>query len=209
MTAGTDNVDKSEWRQRMLAVRAEVQGEERTVADMRIRTRLVDLVDAHRALRHSRPVIALYVAFRGEVDVWPAATSLNHAGFDVALPRTAVATRRLDFYRVQPLQPLRPGPYGILEPDVAPSAQPVQLEELAAIVTPVVAFTHDGFRIGYGGGYYDRLFARLSPDVVRIGAAFAIQRVNTAAFPQAHDVPLHYVVTERGVIDCGTREDRG
>ena len=66
------------------------------------------------------------------------------------------------------------------------------------VLLPLVAFDARGFRLGYGGGYFDRTLAGLVPRPFAIGVAFEVARVNSIR-PQAHDIPLDAVVTEAGV----------
>lgn len=68
------------------------------------------------------------------------------------------------------------------------------------VLVPCVGFTAEGLRLGYGGGYFDRWLA-LNPNVTAIGVAWAMGRIDAAAFgPQAHDRALALIVTEQGVV---------
>ena len=68
------------------------------------------------------------------------------------------------------------------------------------VLAPCVGFTEEGYRLGYGGGYFDRWLA-LHPDVTVIGLAWSVARIDTAAFGvQAHDLPMMAIVTELGVV---------
>jgi len=95
------------------------------------------------------------------------------------------------FRRWSPGEPLELDQAGVPAP--LPLAEAV-LPEL--ILTPLLAFDADGGRLGQGGGYYDRTFAAL-PDAVRIGFAYAGQRVDGLPI-EAHDIRLHGVLTEVG-----------
>ncbi|MBC7699765.1 5-formyltetrahydrofolate cyclo-ligase, partial [Aquabacterium sp.] len=64
------------------------------------------------------------------------------------------------------------------------------------VLVPCVGFTPDGYRLGYGGGYFDRYLAA-NPDITAIGVSWAIGQLNAQALqPEAHDVPLLCVLTE-------------
>lgn len=67
-----------------------------------------------------------------------------------------------------------------------------------ALLVPLVGFDADGFRLGYGGGYYDRTLAVLEPKPLTIGIGFELGRLETI-HPQPHDVPMDAIVTEAGV----------
>ncbi len=96
-----------------------------------------------------------------------------------------------------------PGPFGLSQP-VAESPL-VEVELVDAVIIPGVAFDACGSRLGYGGGYYDRLLPRLGPDCMRIGFAFAEQIL--AEIPaEPHDAVVDLVVTQNGVIRPPARE---
>ncbi len=84
------------------------------------------------------------------------------------------------------------GPGGILEPPATALRRTP-----AVVVLPGRAFDRRGFRLGRGAGHYDRALSELSPDVLRVGFAFALQIVDTLP-AEPHDVPVHVVVSELG-----------
>lgn len=67
------------------------------------------------------------------------------------------------------------------------------------VLLPLVAFDADGYRIGYGGGYFDRTLAAMSPRPLAIGVGFELARVDSTG-PQAHDIRLDVIVTEAGSV---------
>lgn len=144
--------------------------------------------------------VALYAPIGTELDTGRLALALTAAGHGLALPVVTGQNAPLIFRRYHPDDPLDRGPYGILQPGArAPELIP------DVICAPLLGFDRNRYRLGYGGGFYDRTLA-----VVRAGAgsrtaippciglAFAGQE---AAFPvEAHDQRLDAVVTENGVI---------
>lgn len=78
----------------------------------------------------------------------------------------------------------------------APAAGAVVVPEV--VLVPCVGFTRAGFRLGYGGGYFDRTLEALAPHPVAICVAFEIARIPTI-YPQPHDIPMDFVVTEAGI----------
>jgi 5-formyltetrahydrofolate cyclo-ligase len=142
-------------------------------------------------------VVAGYVAKPDELDAEPLLRRLAREGVPLALPRTPVAGLPLTFHAWMPGDPLVPGPFGLREP--APEA-PVVVPAL--LFVPCLAFSPEGFRLGYGGGYYDRTLAELRAGARRaeppaIGLAFAAQE--RAFEPEAYDQKLDYVLTELGL----------
>ena len=143
-------------------------------------------------------VVALYYPIRSELDTAPLAEALAGAGAAIALPRVEEKKQPLTFRRYAPGDPLVEGRYGERVP--APSAPLVRPD---LVVTPLLAFTRTGDRLGYGGGYYDRTLGALREggDVTAIGYAFAAQEVD--ALPVSPlDQRLDWIVTERGAIRC-------
>ena len=144
--------------------------------------------------------IAGYAAIGDEIDPLPLLRVLA-AGHVCALPRVEGA-RALSFRRWRPGDALTAGPYGI----PAPSGE---LPEVAPdiVLTPLLAFDGDGYRLGYGGGYYDAALAamRLARPILAVGLAFAGQQMAHVA-RESWDQPLDLVVTEQGLV-CFT--DKG
>lgn len=91
-------------------------------------------------------------------------------------------------------EPLEPGVFGLMEPVHAQHfTPPVQL-----LIVPGLVFDDEGYRIGYGGGFYDALLERLNPDILTLGAAFQLQRAHRLPVsPQ--DLPVQGIVTEQGL----------
>lgn len=140
-------------------------------------------------------VVALYAAKGTEVDTVPIDAFARARGLRVVYPRIIDGQRRLDFHEVE-IDALVEGKFAIREPRA--DAPAVELATIAAFVIPGLAFDRAGGRIGWGRGYYDATLAAANPQALRIGLAFECQLVETAA-RDAHDVPLHYVVTEAAV----------
>ncbi len=139
-------------------------------------------------------VVAGYVAMRDEIEVLPLLKGLASLGIATALP-CVVEGRTLVFRAWRPGDGLRPAPHDTQEP--APDAP---LVRPTIVFVPLLAFDSEGYRLGYGGGYYDRALAALKAGggSRAIGLAFAFQRVERLP-REAHDHPLEAVVTERGV----------
>jgi 5-formyltetrahydrofolate cyclo-ligase len=159
----------------------------------------------HPAWRESRVVLG-YASFRQEVDTFPLLEEVLARGKELVLPRVVRASRSLHLLRVKDLAAdLRPGYQGILEPDPARCSS-VDPGLIDLVLVPGVVFDRRGFRLGYGGGYYDRLLASL-PRAVRVGLAFSLQVVEELPV-LPHDLPVDVLVTEDGVLEVGRPEDR-
>lgn len=117
------------------------------------------------------------------------------AGLGAALLLPRVAGRHLTFHRWAPGDPLVPGRYGIPEP-LADTSEALP----ALMLVPLVGFDRRGNRLGYGGGFFDRVLADYQPEAT-IGVAYSVQEAPEIPV-EAHDQPLDYVLTEHGLIDC-------
>ncbi len=140
-------------------------------------------------------IVASFWPQGDEADPRALAQALGARGHKIVLPCVAGADQPLVFRLWRAGDALRTNAHGVQEPlGNAPVFAP------AVVLVPLLAFDEEGFRLGYGGGYYDRSLAELRAlgPVVAIGIAYAGQE--TASLPrEAHDQPLDGVVTERGV----------
>jgi 5-formyltetrahydrofolate cyclo-ligase len=142
-------------------------------------------------------VVAGYAPIRSEIDPVQLMQKFAGRGATLALPAISARNAALVFRQWTPGDALVRGMFGISEPSAA------ALEVIPDIVlVPLAAFDRAGHRVGYGGGYYDRTFARLRQlkPVIAIGLAFAVQEI-----PQvpalSHDVRLDFVLTETDMLD--------
>jgi 5-formyltetrahydrofolate cyclo-ligase len=144
--------------------------------------------------------VAGYVATRGELDPAPALAGLAARGARVALPRVGGASPRLRFHRVDAGTAMRPGRFGILEPDER--ADEVAVADLDVVIAPGLAFDSRGRRVGYGGGYYDEALAAARAGKgtpVTVGFAFDFQVVDRCPAGEG-DVAVDLVVTDARVV---------
>lgn len=140
--------------------------------------------------------IAGYWPIASEMDVQPLLRGLAARGHPIALPVVAGRGRPLIFRAWREGDEMADGAFGIREP--LPAAAEI---EPGVLLVPLLAFDRAGFRLGYGGGFYDRSLAGLREKaaVLAVGIAWAGQE--TAAVPRdSRDQPLDRIVTEREVI---------
>ncbi|MFC5302115.1 5-formyltetrahydrofolate cyclo-ligase [Azospira restricta] len=128
---------------------------------------------------------------QNEPDLLPLAAALRARGGRVALPVVVRPGEPLAFREWWPEQPLLPDRYDIPTPTDGDFLTP------EVLLLPVNAVDAGHYRLGYGGGFFDRTLAALSPRPLAIGVGFDFQRVDSIR-PQAHDLPLDAMVTESG-----------
>ncbi|MFT4174655.1 MAG: 5-formyltetrahydrofolate cyclo-ligase [Rhodocyclaceae bacterium] len=186
----TDTLDRRPLRERLIA--------EREALDPVARRRLTAAIASHvdRLLWTLQPsTLGFCWPFRGEPDLrelltrWAAGTSNRQ----LALPVVTAADQPLLFRHWAPGAPLVPDRYGIPHPASGASVRP------DVLLVPVNGFDSRGYRIGYGGGYFDRTLAALQPAPVTVGVGFELARLAKVA-EAAHDRPLDWVVTEAGCV---------
>lgn len=139
--------------------------------------------------------VMVYMPFRGELDTVPLIRWLLEQGGEVALPLTDKHSRTLTPALVTSRESLRPAAYGILEPSLD-SCEVVEPASLQAVIVPGATFDRRGYRIGYGGGYYDRFLPLVAPNCLTIGYGYDWQLVDVVP-AEPWDKQLKYVVTEQ------------
>lgn len=159
-----------------------------------------------RALLHDRfggapgKVLSGYWPIKGEPDLRPLLSELHAAGVTIALPLVETKAAPLVFRHWTPETQMRRGDWNI---PVPPPDAPVLTPDIA--LAPLVGWTTDGYRLGYGGGYFDRTLAALFPRPFTIGIGFESARLPTI-FPQPHDIRLDVILTEAGKRTVPTHE---
>jgi 5-formyltetrahydrofolate cyclo-ligase len=188
--------DKSRLRTALLKKRDAIPAEVRRAKDRLIRDRLLSLDEIKGA-----NLIFFFASFRSEVDTLEPMRSLLAEGRRVVLPKVARENHLLLLYEVKGLEELVPGYMGIPEPSVLTEERAVAVNEIKAVVIPGAGFDREGNRIGYGGGYYDRLLSSLGRNVPVIAPAYEEQVVDSVP-SEPHDIKVSMIVTDRRVIQC-------
>ena len=144
-------------------------------------------------------LVGAYWPIRREVDVSPFVEWLVAQGAAAALPVVVGKGQPLQFRRWQPGDPLEKGTYDIPQPPATPAVQPATpAVEPAVLLIPLVGFDAACFRLGYGGGFYDRALGTFRRRPMTIGIGFELARLETIQ-PQPYDVAMDYIVTEAGL----------
>ena len=141
-------------------------------------------------------VVGFCWPYKGEFDARFAVRHWRERGAIGALPEVVDKKGPLQFSKWWPGAPMRPGVYDIPVPDGTEVLAP----DFA--IVPMNAFDEHGFRLGYGGGYFDRTLAAAERRMIAIGVSYEMLRLPTI-HPQAHDIPMDFVVTEAGIYGAG------
>ena len=151
----------------------------------------------------------VYVNFRSEVETLELIRWCLAQGKKVAVPLVDHSSSTMIPLQItDPGQDLKPGYYGIPEPDPL-KAYRIDGKEIDAVILPGSVFDTGGGRLGYGGGYYDRFLVNDAPQACRIGLAFEMQLVEVVPL-EPHDQRLDYLVTEKRIITTtpSTKDNR-
>lgn len=180
-------LDKPHLRARLFTLRAGLQGPARAAA-------CAALADGLLAACAGLPptILAAYWPIRGEPDLRGAWDHLRAQGWSLALPVVTQRDSAMVFRRWDGTDPPARDTCGVRVPaSDAPTVAP------DVVVLPCVGFNQDGYRLGYGGGYYDRTLANRAGTPRLVGIAFAQQACEFT--PDVHDLRLDQLVTERGI----------
>jgi len=185
---GLQGAELKAWRrserQRLLALRAAARPAERRLWGDEIEATL-------RALLLERPVMTLgvYWPFQAEFDPRALIDWVIARGFAVALPAVADKNGPLEYRAWRPGEALVDGVWAI----PIPEAREVVVPE--AVLAPLVGFDRQCYRLGYGGGYFDRTLAAFLARPLAIGVGYEMSQIETI-FPQPFDIPMDVIVTE-------------
>lgn len=182
--------DVARWRrserERLIAARLALSAEERMAHAGRLATEL-DAVMAHLAPGS----VSLYWPFRGEPDLRPWMQSAHAKGLQISLPVVVAKARPLEFRRWWPGATLARGVWNIPYPAEGRTMIP------EVVIAPLVGFDAAGFRLGYGGGFFDRTLATTTPRPIAIGVGHPVGLIPTI-YPQPHDIAMDWLLSGDG-----------
>jgi 5-formyltetrahydrofolate cyclo-ligase len=136
--------------------------------------------------------IGFYWPMQGEFDSRFAIRRFREAGAVAALPVVVQKQAPLQFREWWPGVATGRGVFDLPVPEGTRVVVP------QAVLMPPVGFDARGYRLGYGGGYFDRTLASITPQPLKIGVAFELSRIDTI-HPQDYDIPMDFIVTEAGI----------
>ncbi len=175
---------RREQRARLIAARTAASAAQRRQWEAAIEARLAALLAALPG-----GILGIYWPFRAEPDPRPLAERLHADGRRIALPVVVDRKGPLEYRLWQPGMAMEIGVFDLPVPKARDVVQP------EIVLAPLVGFDDANYRLGYGGGYFDRTLAAMAPAPVAIGVGFELARVESV-FPRPHDVPMDVIVTE-------------
>ncbi|MCB1387352.1 MAG: 5-formyltetrahydrofolate cyclo-ligase [Nitratireductor sp.] len=175
-------------RQRLIDARLSVSADERRQMGEAIASHLADAFGAVGGR-----TISFYWPFRGEPDLRPLMEQMSQAGAVCALPIVTAKGQPLIFRSWRQGEELERGIWNIPIPAKGEIVTP------DIVISPVVGFDPQCFRLGYGGGFFDRTLAAMRAKPRVFGVGYGSQAIPTI-YPQPHDIPMDCIVTESGVL---------
>ena len=178
---------RRDQRERLLRQRKTLSSAQRT--DL-ARPMLANLSRLLQTLRLR--TLGIYWPIQREIDIRPMAAALSRRQpMQLALPVVVKKGAALEYWRWSLGEPTRPGFWNIPVPERRAPVRP------DVVVAPLVGF-QDSFRLGYGGGYFDRTLAANKPKPFAIGLGFEFSRIE-GFIAQPHDIPMDAIVTEAAI----------
>lgn len=175
---------RKETRERLIARRTSISAEDRSAWSERISRALEAALEPYAGR-----LIGFYWPFRGEYDPRAVLTAMRERGSRLALPVIVERGQPLVFREWSPGSLMVQGTWKIPMPQSGEAVFPDLL------VVPLVGFDRQGYRLGYGGGFYDRTIAAMPERPRTVGVGFELGRLETIC-PQSHDIPLERIITE-------------
>ena len=194
---------KKRLRKKYGALRAAISPKEKEALDLALSREVVSLAEFRNA-----EAVFLYASYASEPDTSRVAGEALRRGKILAYPRTDPASHRIAFYRVADTKDLVPGFHGIPEPPA--DAKEITPDEKTFCLVPALSYDKNGFRLGYGGGYYDRFLsecARRAADAgtprlfpMTVGAVYS-RLISEIPLPHGrYDLPVSLILSEKGAL---------
>ena len=180
-------MSKSKLRKKILKVREKINKKN-------IQIDFNQIIKILKKEKITNKIIGGYYPVNFEIDDLALLRKFEKNRFSISLP-VIKKNFQMDFYKWSFLDPLKVNKYGIPEPEIKNIVYP------DILLIPLVAFDKNLNRLGYGGGYYDRLVEKLSKkkNIIKIGLAFSVQKIDKVPI-NAYDQKLDYIVTNKYII---------
>jgi len=182
---------KGELRKKMIEIRNNIEINKKKQKDEKIAMKFLEFLE-----KNSFKSVLLYASFGSEVDTWRIFERCKKLSIKTAFPKVNEMKKALDLYWVESLKELSKGYKSILEPKTEKKAY---LNDIEVILVPGLAFDKNCFRLGYGGGYYDKLLSEKTG--LAVGLAYEEQIISELPI-EKHDKKLDFIITDERVISC-------
>ncbi len=179
--------DVAQWRkverERLISARLAMDASSRAAQTRAMARDLDRLLSAHGA-----EIVSVYWPIRAEPDLRPWMQERHEHGTRIALPVALEARQPLAFREWHPKARMARGLWKIPYPAEGAELTP------QVVLAPLVGFDEEGYRLGYGGAFFDRTLGLLNPRPLAVGVGYAAAKIKTI-FPQPYDIPMDWIVT--------------
>jgi len=192
---------KKRLREKILKTRDSIPPDIRSAKESVIEGRLF----SHDFFKNAKSVL-MYVSFRSEVNTRTYLDDIIKLGKKLILPMVDVRHKVLKLYEVKSPDELKPGYMGILEPGILRYRR-CSLKDIDLVIIPGTGFDPNGNRLGYGGGYYDKLLSMESRELAEVEhvttVALAFEEQIGEEIPsEPHDIKVDMIITDERIIQC-------
>lgn len=183
--------EKATLRKEMLAKLAEVNPEKRKEIEQKLLDNLLTT-----ELWKNAQTIGIYLSFGNEWETRGIIEEAWKQGKQVTIPKTIPETKEMKFYQIDNYSQVQKGHFDIEEPIIDRTTF-IEKHKIDLLIVPGVVFSADGYRVGFGGGYYDRFLTDfIHPTISLVWSEQLIQTVPT----NKYDLPVQYILTEKGMF---------
>jgi 5-formyltetrahydrofolate cyclo-ligase len=183
---------KTKIRKKFLALRLQLTAEQRKIKSRAIARFFLQIP----SLQHVKTIaIYLDIKDKAEVETRFLIKKLLQGGKKVAIPKVTFKKKKMSFYEIKDLRcGLKKNAWGLTEPEPM-ALKLLPLRNIDMVIVPGIAFNFEGFRVGYGAGFYDRCLSKIGKKCLKIGFAFDQQLLHSK-FSATHDRALDGLITE-------------
>lgn len=162
-------------------------------------TKIIDKLMDSDFYKKARKIM-IYISFGTEIHTHEFIKRSLELNKEIYVPITNPKTKEIKPSQLKDFSELELGFYNILTPK-AEFTRYIDPKVIDLVIVPGVVFDKSGYRIGYGGGYYDRFLPRLDKDVPKIALAFHMQLMDKVP-RETFDIPVDYIITEKDIMQC-------
>ena len=189
-------MNKKDFRSLMLKKRNDLSKDYIDQANKSISKNFLDL-DLYKSSQN----IFIFVSYKKEIHTHEIIKTALKEGKNIYIPIVNRKTMLMDVSHLHSFDDLKENYMGILEP-VKEDYDIVDPNIIDLVITPGLAFDKAGYRIGYGGGFYDKFFASLTNNPIKMGIGYDKQLVESVVH-DSNDKPLDYFLSEKGLYKLG------
>ncbi len=191
MKAGENRMDKQSLRKQAIVLQKSLDKSEKQQIEKKLTFHLLQ-----SSLWKTADTIGITIAQSNEWDTKPIIEAAWKEGKIVAVPKCHPSTKMMTFYSLTSFAQLEQVYFGLLEP-IPEETEPVAKKEMDLIIVPGLLFDRRGYRIGFGGGYYDRFLADFTNETVALASS---SQVKTEIPNDPYDIPVNHIITENGLF---------